>query len=220
MSAGKPDFGRDFTELLGHGAAVGAERHALHSACDSERMDGGIGGRSDAAADASQDMARSYNLDPSKRSEQDKLLERCKERSLYLLTATGKTERQLRRKLLESGTYTEAIVEQTIDFLKRYHYLDDLAYARRFAAECQGKRSKKEIEKKLYERGVGREEIRLCLEELDADAEYEAARRFLLKKCRYPAETAPEEKRRLYAALVRKGFSGETARRALFVEEE
>ena len=45
-------------------------------------------------------------LDGASLSSEAKLLQRCKERSLYLLTGTAKTERRLREKLEKSQRYS------------------------------------------------------------------------------------------------------------------
>ena len=57
-------------------------------------------------------------LERASLSTEEKLLQRCKERSLYLLSGTAKTERRLREKLVKSERYTEDVIEKTIAFLK------------------------------------------------------------------------------------------------------
>ena len=83
-----------------------------------------------------------------------------------------------------------------------------------------GQRSRREIERKLMERGVGRETIREALNACPEDAELSAARKFLGKKCRDLAACDEAEKRKLYAALLRKGFSPDTVRQAMRIDEE
>ena len=70
-------------------------------------------------------------LDRASLSSEEKLLQRCKERSLYLLTGTAKTERRLKEKLEKSQRYTEDVIAKTIAFLKEYDYLNDYQYALR-----------------------------------------------------------------------------------------
>ena len=93
-------------------------------------------------------------LDRASLSQEEKLLQRCKERSLYLLTGTAKTERRLREKLEKSQRYTEDIIAKTIAFLKEYDYLNDYTYALRYLEENSGKRSLRDMKAKLFQRGV------------------------------------------------------------------
>ena len=83
-----------------------------------------------------------------------------------------------------------------------------------------------EIEQKLYQRGVGQAEIRAAMEAFRADdtragdAELAAVQRAIRKKCKDTEALGVEEKRKLYAALLRKGFSYELVTRALALDTE
>ena len=92
-------------------------------------------------------------LDRASLSSEEKLLQRCKERSLYLLTGTAKTERRLREKLEKSRRYPEEIIAKTMAFLKEYEYLNDYQYALRYLEENGGKRSLRDMKAKLFQRG-------------------------------------------------------------------
>lgn len=160
-----------------------------------------------------------FNLDPEQLTEEEKLLGQCKEYCLSLISSAEKTEMQLRRKLKNSGKYPAGVMEEAIGFLKTYGYLDDARYARQYADFYQNSRSKKEIEKKLYEKGIHRDIIHSCMEEMDEDAELIAAEKFLKKKCPDPRGLDQAETKKLYAALMRKGFSYQTVRKLLSVED-
>lgn len=167
-----------------------------------------------------------YVLDPNRMSAHDKLLNRCKERCLYLLEHSEKTEARLRDKLRVSGKYTEDIIEEAMDFLKHYGYLDDRRFAERLLRSYAGQKSMREIEQKLHQRGVASADIRAVLEDFREDtarseeAEFQAVQKAIRKKYRPGAAFGPEEKRKLYAALLRKGFSYELVARALALEVE
>ena len=99
----------------------------------------------------------SGTLNPLRReslSEEERLYQRCKERSLYLLTGAAKTERRLREKLQKSEHYTEEIIERTISFLKEYDYINDYRYCMQYLEENAHRRSAKDMQSKLYGRGV------------------------------------------------------------------
>ncbi|WP_036607862.1 regulatory protein RecX [Oribacterium sp. P6A1] len=172
------------------------------------------------------DEVSKYNLDPLKLSERDKLRNRCKERSLYLLERAPKTELKLREKLLSSGKYDEEIVDETMDFLKKYGYVDDLRFAEQLIKQYSGTKSIREIEQKLYQRGVERNCIKQAMsafkedEELSGDSELKAVKAAIRKKCRDTEALNPDSKRKLYASLMRKGFSYSTVTKALSIDED
>ena len=87
-----------------------------------------------------------------------------------------------------------------------------------------GKKSLREIEQKLFQRGIPREEIRLAEEELReeealSEREEEALLLQIRKRCEDPRSLDPREKQKLCASLCRKGFSYERVRAALCAEE-
>lgn len=166
-----------------------------------------------------------YNLDPHKLSERDKLRNRCRERSLYLLEQAPKTESKLREKLTDSGKYDDEIIEETLDFLKKYGYIDDGRFAIQLIKQYAGSKSIREIEQKLYQRGVAKEYIKEAIsafkedEELSMESEMKAVKAAIRKKCRSVDLLDPDGKRKLYASLMRKGFSYSTVTKALSMDE-
>ena len=165
-------------------------------------------------------------LDRASLSQEEKLLQRCKERSLYLLTGTAKTERRLREKLEKSQRYTEDIIAKTIAFLKEYDYLNDYTYALRYLEENSGKRSLRDMKAKLFQRGVDCASLKEAIEafqekqrEEESDPEREALLQCLEKKRRTLNLSDPKDKQKLYAFLMRKGFSYDLIREALNLSE-
>lgn len=110
--------------------------------------------------------------------------------------------------------------------LKRYGYIDDRRFAEQLIKTYAGQKSLREIEQKLYQRGVGQAEIRAAMDAFRADeqragdAELAAVQRAIRKKCKDTEALGVEEKRKLYAALLRKGFSYELVTRALALDAE
>lgn len=166
-------------------------------------------------------------LNPLRReslSEEERLYNRCKERSLYLLTGAAKTERRLREKLQKSEHYTEEIIERTISFLKEYDYINDYRYCMQYLEENAHRRSAKDMQSKLYGRGVDGSVIREALEDFqrkhreegeessfeeqrETDPERIALKRWLEKKSRNMDLSDWKERQKLTASLLRKGFS-------------
>ena len=167
-----------------------------------------------------------YVLDPDQLSEREKLVNHCKERCLYLIEHAEKSESRLREKLRKSGKYTEDIIDEAMKMLKSYGYIDDRRFAEQLIKTYAGQKSLREIEQKLYQRGVGQAEIRAAMDAFRADeqragdAELAAVQRAIRKKCKDTEALGVEEKRKLYAALLRKGFSYELVARALALDAE
>ena len=166
-------------------------------------------------------------LDGASLSSEAKLLQRCKERSLYLLTGTAKTERRLKEKLEKSQRYTEDVIAKTIAFLKEYDYLNDYQYALRYLEENSGKRSLRDMQAKLFQRGVDSASLKEAIEafqekliEEEGNPEREALLKCLGKKRRTLDLTDPKDKQKLYAFLMRKGFSYSLIQEAINLEED
>ena len=166
-------------------------------------------------------------LDRASLSSEEKLLQRCKERSLYLLTGTAKTERRLKEKLEKSQRYTEDVIAKTIAFLKEYEYLNDYQYALRYLEENGGKRSLRDMKAKLFQRGVDSASLAEAIEafqekqrEEENNPERVALLNCLEKKKKSLDLTDPKDKKKLYAFLMRKGFSYDLIRESLSLEEE
>ncbi len=73
------------------------------------------------------------------------------------------------------------------------------------------------MEYKLQQRGIGKEMYQSLYEELEEDGTQEdaALERLIQKKNVNFSEITPEEKQKLYAYFIRKGFSYEAVRKKL-----
>ncbi len=158
----------------------------------------------------------SAEADASDRGDAEKrarLLRRCRERCLYLITDAEKTEARLREKLRASGRYPEDIIDEAMDFLRSCDLLNDRRFAERLIRRYAGIKSLREIEQKLYQRGVGREDARAALSAYREEAEQAeaqelaAVQRLIQKKCRSAAVLSREERQKLLQSIMRRGFS-------------
>ena len=127
------------------------------------------------------------------------VFKRARERAVYWLKCSARTEEELRRKLRD-GHYPERAVDHTIKLLKKYRYIDDEEYARNFVELNGTRKSRAELASALKSKGISRE----CVS------------RKLLAKRRFDPENAdPKETARQVAYLMRRGFSYETVRRVI-----
>ena len=169
------------------------------------------------------------------RFQQEILLPRAKRRVLYILQSAARSEAWLVEKL-KSEYYPEVVIEQTMDYVKSFHYVDDRRMAESYIRCRLKEKSRKEIEQQLYGKGIAKEVVREAFETVEAEyeecseqgesPEVEAIQRFLRKKGFYTPEEQQEgieykeftyeEKQKLAAALLRKGFSMNYIKKVLF----
>lgn len=139
---------------------------------------------------------------------------RAKKRAMYLLERQDRTEKQLYDKLCQNG-YPKECVTEAVEYVKSYHYIDDLRYARTYIRFHQEKKSRQKLKLDLLTKGVNRNTIEQALEE---EFELDESEKIteLLRKRRYQGEMADEnEKRRIYQFLMRRGFKSSDILRAM-----
>ena len=151
----------------------------------------------------------SYNLDPKKMSKDEWLLTNCKEHSLYILSNYSKTEKQLREKLNKVKHYNDKIINQTIEFLKKYNYINDENYANRFIDNNINTKSKKIIREKLLFKGIDKDLVdRVLIQNEDKFDDLNIATKLVNKKfAKYlNGELDIKIKNKIYNFLLRKGI--------------
>lgn len=127
-----------------------------------------------------------------------------KERALYLLQRSDKTEYELRNKL-KQGLYSDSVIEEVINFLKAYHYIDDEQYTRKYISYKTKTKSVKQIKMDLYQKGITPEIIKEVFNSL-GDSEEETIKKCIEKK-RLNWETIEEKDiHKLISSLMRRGF--------------
>lgn len=151
------------------------------------------------------------------------LPKRARLRSMNLLKSREYTEEQLHKKLRE-GFYPEAVIEDAVEYVASYHYIDDFRYAVDYITSHESSRSRRRIEMDLQSKGISRETLQKAWiewEELGGSQDEAAMIRSLLEKKHYDSENADrKEQQRIYAFLMRKGYSGEQIRRAMRMTDD
>lgn len=134
--------------------------------------------------------------------------------ALSLLEYRDRTEWELSGKLAEQG-YEPEEIQETLTFLKKYHYVDDAEYTRRYISAASSRKSIRRIRQELIQKGVDREILDAGFEEAEIDEE--ALIRSCLRKKGYQPGQRMEEGayRKMMASLSRKGFSFDGIRRAM-----
>lgn len=130
---------------------------------------------------------------------------RVKKRALFLLERMDRTEQQLYEKLRHSG-YPEVCVQAAVEYVKQYHYIDDLKYAKNYVRCYQQKKSRGRLKLDLMKKGVAGELIEQALEEEFESDEREKIK-ILLEKRRYDCNCEDRrEQQRIYQYLMRRGY--------------
>lgn len=147
---------------------------------------------------------------------------RAKLRAMNLLKSRDYTEKQLGDKLRDGG-YPEQVVHQALEYVKSFHYIDDLRYAQSYLNTYAGRKSLRRMEQDLQQKGIGRSALEQAVASWQQDGgqdELQMARRLLEKK-HYDREACDrKERQKLYSFLMYRGFSAEVIRRALNADGE
>ena len=137
------------------------------------------------------------------------LPKRVKLRCMNLLKQRDYTESELSRKL-ENGGYPDEIIQTALDYVKSYGYVDDEAYVRKYIDTYRDRKSMLRIETDLLKKGINRDTVRNICEKMDfseeEDAELLQIRALLIKKGYREDDCTPEQRRKLYAFLLRRGY--------------
>ena len=129
------------------------------------------------------------------------MYKRARERVLYLLKSSDKTEQELRRKLKE-GFYPQEVIDYAIHFLKEHRFINDQEYAKRYVEFNSRKKSERQIEFELKRKGLDKEIIGDILKEQPVD-EAAIVRDYIRKKRLNPEQMDAREKSKVMASLGR-----------------
>ena len=128
-----------------------------------------------------------------------------------------RTEEQLRQKLKQKS-YSEDVIEQAVEYVKSFGYINDERYARHFVENRKKTKSKQEISAMLSQKGLKREVIAQALEMSYCSEDAVKAIRYLAEKKHYSPENSDDkEKKKIYDYLLRKGFYHEDIRQVIQV---
>ena len=149
----------------------------------------------------------------------------CREAALKLLERTRRTRRDLARRLKEKD-FDAATIASTLDRLAEVGLVDDVEYARAWLAGRWGRRPSgwRRLEQELRAKGIAQEDVERARELLSerggAPDELESAAKLVAQaRRRHPGLDPHVERKRLYALLARRGYDGDTIRKALELRE-
>ena len=148
------------------------------------------------------------------------LSKRAKLRAMNLLQKKDYTEKQLRDKLQE-GLYSQELIDEAIDYVKSYRYLDDERFARDYITYHMEMRSRNRILQDLTGKGIRKDVIISIMdelysesEEISGDIETEQINKLLIKK-HFDKDMDYKDKQKIMAFLLRRGYTMDSIRRAM-----
>ena len=146
------------------------------------------------------------------------LPKRAKKRAMNLLQKRQYTEKQLRDKL-KQGLYQEEVIDDAVEYVKSFHYIDDLRFASDYILYYSEYRSRGRIENDLIKKGIDRDVIlkayALTEEKDNLTDEQDLIRKELEKKHFHIDEADFAQKQKIIGYLYRKGFRLENIRNVM-----
>ena len=139
----------------------------------------------------------------------DTVLEKAKQKTISILSFRDRSEYELRKKLSESG-FPPEIVNQVLNYVYEYGYVNDQRFASNYIKGNKYIKSKLIIINELKKKGIEKELIEQVMSEEYFDQEEEpeltAIHNAIAKKVSDPEQLTYEEKQKLITSLYRKGF--------------
>ena len=146
------------------------------------------------------------------------LPKRAKLRCMNLLQTKDYTKEQLRQKLRQ-GFYPETVIEEALEYVASYGYVDDFRYASDFIYYNQEHKSRKRIENDLLKKGISKETVLAAWSEWEEQGNVQDEEQQImicLEKKQFDWRNADvKDVQKIYGFLLRKGFKPETIRKVL-----
>ena len=146
------------------------------------------------------------------------LPKRAKLCAMHILEKMDKTEYQLRQKLA-ALFYPENMIDEAIDYVKKYHYVDDLRYAVSYMEYRRENKSIRQMEQELYQKGISKETLQEALSQIEAPDEERQIALWLQKKHYDQTEADHKETQKMYNFLLRKGYTASSIQRVMRMQD-
>jgi len=142
---------------------------------------------------------------------EEEVVRKAKLRCMKLLEYSDRTEAQLRRRLREGG-FPPFAIDSAIEYVKRFHYLDDSRFAGNYVMQQSGRKSVRRMAQELMQKGVDASCVEEAIERY-RDKEEEAGMRVLVKHAQGKDMTQEKVRWSLVRYLTGKGFPYDMSRR-------
>lgn len=146
-------------------------------------------------------------------------LDKAKYKALDYISYQDRSEIEIVKKL-QAYEYSDTVIQEVISFLKKYKYIDDANFAKKFTEYgLQFKRkSVKRIKYELYQKGVSDVDIETLVPN-GIELEKENVER-LLEKYRYTPLMERAQKEKIIRRILSKGFSYTMVKECMYKIDE
>lgn len=133
------------------------------------------------------------------------------DKAMTYLTASAKTEKQVRDFLLKKG-YTYMVLDYVIEKLREYNFVNDSEYCKNYVDSVGEMRGKRKVALDLKRKGIGDESISEAMQNMPDQTE---ACLTALQKYMRNKQPDRETTAKAFRHLVSKGFDFDTVKRAM-----
>ena len=134
-------------------------------------------------------------------------------KALNFLSATRKTEKEIRAHLTKKG-YLPAVIAYVLEKLREYDFVNDSEYAEAYTESAAKRKGGRLIRMELRGKGIADEAIENAVSNLDSEKELATATGILEKYMRGKTADKPTLQK-AYRHLIGKGFDYDTVKEAL-----
>lgn len=134
---------------------------------------------------------------------------RYKESAIKIIERSYKTEKEIRDKLKQKG-YEEKQINNSIDFLKEYDFINDNTYAKAFIKDKLSSKGSQKIKYDLMKKGIAKDIIEENLIKVDKNEEKEVALNVGRKKYESIRRKESDNYKlsgKLYRFLISRGYA-------------
>ena len=135
------------------------------------------------------------------------------DKALTHLTATQKTEREIRDFLMKKG-YLPATADYVLEKLRGYNFVNDGEYAKAYVTAKSSKKGERLIRMELRAKGIAETDAAEAFAEINEEGQIASAKGVLEKYARGKAMDAPTLQK-AYRHLLSKGYTYEVAKTAI-----
>ena len=125
--------------------------------------------------------------------------------AVYFVSIKDRTIKEMRDKLIDKG-YDDDEIENAIDKMLYYGYLNDKKYASLYISCNKGKKGKKLITNELISKGIDKEDIQDAFEVADLD-EASVVKAIYDRRFKDMDIEDPKTRRKITSYFLRRGFS-------------
>ena len=135
------------------------------------------------------------------------LLPKAKLRALNLLKMRDRSHKELVSRLKQDG-YPQVIIQQAMDYVNSYHYVDDTRFAKNYIEYKGSRKSRTELAYELSQKGIDISALAEREDGMTLPDDKETIRALLKKRWGEAAAPDMKEKERMMRYLSRRGFRG------------